>query len=81
MADKTLPFVSVIMPIRNEAGFIERAIESVLDSDYPHDKMEVIVVDGCSDDGTKSIIQKMAVRNSRIRLLDNPARIQAVAMK
>ncbi len=80
MVNEALPFVSIIMPIRNEAGFIERAIQSILDNDYPPDNMEVIVVDGCSDDGTQAIVQKMAAQNARIRLLDNPGKTQAVAM-
>jgi len=80
MFDEALPFVSIIMPIRNEAGFIERAIRSILNNDYPADKMEVLVVDGKSDDGTGAIVQKIAAQDSRIRLLDNPARIQAAAM-
>ena len=32
---RNTPFVSIIMPIRNEAGFIERAVRSVLDNNYP----------------------------------------------
>jgi len=80
MADDTLPFVSIIMPVRNEASFIEDAIKSVLDNDYPHEKMEIFVIDGMSNDGTRDILQKMAAQNSRLRLLDNPGRIQCVAM-
>jgi len=74
------PLVSIIMPIRNEAEFIERAIESILNNDYPSDKMEILVVDGCSDDGTQDIVRKIAAQHSCIKLLDNPARIQAAAM-
>ncbi len=80
MVDETLPFVSIIMPIRNEAGFVENAIKSVLNNDYPHDKIELLVVDGMSTDGTREIIQKMAAQDSHIKLLDNPAKIQATAM-
>jgi glycosyltransferase involved in cell wall biosynthesis len=80
MADEALPFVSIIMPIRNEAGFIERAIQSILNNDYPPDKMEVLVVDGMSDDGTRDIVQEMTAQDSRLRLLDNSGRIQCVAM-
>ena len=41
-----LPFVSVIMPVRNEAKYIERSLGAVLAQDYPADRMEVIVADG-----------------------------------
>lgn len=44
------PFVSVIMPIRNEVRYIERSLSIVLAQDYPSDRMEIIVIDGCSDD-------------------------------
>jgi glycosyltransferase involved in cell wall biosynthesis len=75
-----LPFVTIIMPIRNEADFIERAIKSVLDNDYPAGKMEVLVVDGMSDDGTRNIVANLSKQDSRLRMLDNPKRITPAAM-
>jgi glycosyltransferase involved in cell wall biosynthesis len=80
MADESLPFVSIIMPIRNEVDFIERAIQSILDNDYPRQKMEVIVADGCSDDGTRAIVEKITSRDCRVRMLDNPCRIVPTAL-
>ncbi len=74
------PFVSVIMPVRNEAIFIEQAIRSILDNDYPADKMELIVVDGMSDDGTRQIVEKLSAQDSRIKLIDNPEKIVPFAM-
>jgi len=75
-----LPFVSIIMPVRNEADFIEQAVQSVLDSDYPADKMEILVVDGDSNDDTRRIVEKLAVSDARIKILDNPRRIVPTAM-
>ena len=75
-----LPFITVIMPIRNEADFIERAIRSILHNDYPSDKMEILVVDGMSDDDTREIVARLSKANSRIKMLDNPGRITPVAM-
>ena len=43
MEAKELPFVTVIMPIRNEVGYIERSLKAVLAQDYPHNRMEAIV--------------------------------------
>jgi len=80
MPDNVLPFVSVIIPIRNEAGFIERAIRSILDNDYPAEKMEILVVDGMSNDGTREIVRKLSMTDSRVKLLDNPRRIVPVSM-
>lgn len=80
MPDKTLPLVSIIMPIRDEAAFIERAIGSILDSDYPAEKMAILVVDGMSNDGTREIVRKLSAADSRVKLLDNPKRIVPAAM-
>ena len=80
MPEQAPPFVSVIMPIRNEADFIERAIKSVLDNDYAAEKMEVLVVDGMSDDGTRETVERLSQADSRVRLLDNPKRIVPTAM-
>lgn len=74
------PFITIIMPIRNEADFIERAIRSVLDNDYPAEKMEILVVDGMSDDGTRDIVDNLSKQDNRIRMLDNPRRITPAAM-
>jgi glycosyltransferase involved in cell wall biosynthesis len=80
MVDETLPFVSIIMPIRNEAEFIERAIKSILNQDWPAEKMEILVADGTSDDGTKEIVEKLSQADPRIKMLDNPRRIVPTAM-
>jgi glycosyltransferase involved in cell wall biosynthesis len=68
------------MPIRNEAAFIERAIKSILHNTYPAEKMEILVVDGMSNDGTRGIVHKLSADDSRVRILDNPKRIVPVAM-
>jgi glycosyltransferase involved in cell wall biosynthesis len=80
MPDRVLPFISIIMPIRNEADFIERAIRSVLDNDYPAGRMEILVVDGLSDDGTREIVARLSKADSRLMMLDNPKRIAPAAM-
>lgn len=76
------PFVTVIMPIRNEVAYIARSLGAVLAQDYPPERMEVLVVDGMSDDGTREVISSLQVRNPRfaIRILDNPARIVPTAL-
>jgi succinoglycan biosynthesis protein ExoA len=74
------PFVSIIVPIRNEADFIERCLRSICAQDYPPDRMEILVMDGMSTDGTREIVMRMAAADPRIRLLDNPDRAVAAAM-
>ena len=73
-------FVSVIMPCREEEKYLARALTSILANDYPRDRMEVLVVDGMSTDGTREIIAAFARKNPCIRLLDNPKRIVPTAM-
>ncbi|MFB0514922.1 MAG: glycosyltransferase family 2 protein [Candidatus Bathyarchaeia archaeon] len=68
------------MPIRNEADFIEQAIKSILTQDWPDQKMEILVVDGMSDDGTREIVEELSQAYDRIRILDNPCRIVPTAM-
>lgn len=76
-----LPVVTVIMPIRNEAKSIEKSLRSVLTQDYPAQRLEVLVIDGMSDDGTRDIVARIAQeeKTPRIRLLSNPARIVPTA--
>lgn len=64
-----LPRVSVVIPMRNEEEYIGRCIESVISQDYPKELIEVIVVDGGSDDGSLQIVRKLAEEYSNITLL------------
>jgi biofilm PGA synthesis N-glycosyltransferase PgaC len=50
------PFVSLIVPIYNEEKIIRKKIQNIEELRYPNDKIEVILVDGCSTDETVSII-------------------------
>jgi succinoglycan biosynthesis protein ExoA len=69
-----LPFISVIVPVRNEARFIARTLDGLLGQDYPPDRFEVLVADGFSDDATRAIVGDYAARHPNVRLLDNPVR-------
>lgn len=64
------PTVSVVMPVRNEERFVAAAIRSVLDQTYAD--AEVLVVDGRSQDRTRSVVAAIAEQDPRVRLLDNP---------
>lgn len=61
-----------MVPVLNDASFVETCMRSILDQDLGNLTMEVLVVDGMSTDGTRDILQSMAAGDQRLRLLDNP---------
>uniref|UniRef100_UPI0035B2093B glycosyltransferase n=1 Tax=Promineifilum sp. TaxID=2664178 RepID=UPI0035B2093B len=75
-----LPFVSLIMPVRNEAAYIARSLGAVLAQDYPTDRLEILVVDGMSDDGTREAVRALQATCPTLYLIDNPARIVPPAL-
>ncbi len=75
-SEPKLPFVSIVMPVRNEADFIGRSLRAVLLQDYPPDLMEIIVADGLSTDATRTIIGKIEAEfGVKIKIVDNPEQI------
>lgn len=76
----TVPSVAVVIPCRNEARFIGPALASILDSAYPRERLEVIIVDGMSTDGTRAILEDAARRHACVRVLDNPRMTAPYAM-
>ena len=74
-SDKILPFITICMPVRNEARFIEDTLIQLLAQDYPKDRYEIIVADGESDDGTQEIVQRIAKLYPQIILKNNPKRL------
>ncbi len=73
------PVLSVIIPVRNERPWIRGCLDSVL-ADAPAGGLEVIVVDGESDDGTAEVVREVAAADPRVRLLTNPSRFVPQAM-
>jgi succinoglycan biosynthesis protein ExoA len=70
-----LPFVSVVMPVRNEATFIGRSLHAVLAQDYPSERMDVVVADGMSTDGTRQTVESFQTRHPELKLINNPGKI------
>ncbi len=64
------PPLSVVIPARDEARNIEACVRSVLASDYP--RLEVVVVDDHSTDGTGDIVRRLAAEDARVRVVDAP---------
>ena len=61
--------ISIIMAAYSAEKTIERAISSVLNQTYPH--FELLVVNDCSKDGTAKLVESIATRDNRVRLISN----------
>src|SRR6185437_11588081 len=72
VGNRMKPFLSVLIPCRNEVRSLGRCLASVIASDYPEDRLEVLVLDGASTDGTRDVIAHWARSHERIRMLENP---------
>src|SRR6516162_6496183 len=68
------PFVSVIVPVRNEAAFIRATLRELLHQEYDPDRFEVLVADGDSTDATRAHVSELQRRHGNLKLLDNPRR-------
>ncbi len=66
---KELPKVSVVVAARNEEENIKRCIKSILEIDYPEDKIEIIVADDGSTDRTPEIVSNLQKDNPNLKLL------------
>jgi len=75
-----LPTVSIIIPCRNEEKFIGKCLGSVIEQDYPKENLEILVVDGRSEDKTKEIVSEFSKKYLNIRLLENPKKIVSAAL-
>ncbi|MGB3910621.1 MAG: glycosyltransferase family 2 protein [Pseudolysinimonas sp.] len=63
--------VSYVMPVLNEAGYLEAAIASIVEQDHPGD-FEIVLAVGPSTDGTAEIVTRLIAADDRIRIIDNP---------
>ena len=57
--ENNLAFVSIIIPCRNEAKYIGKCLDSIITADYPKDKIELLVIDGMSRDGTREVVKNI----------------------
>ena len=72
--------VSIIIPCRNEVRFIPACLNSVLENGYPLECLEVLIVDGMSDDGTRDLLREYAARHHFIRVVDNVQKLTPYAL-
>ncbi len=74
------PYISIILPCRNEAGFIEQCITSIFAQDLPEGGFEIIVADGMSTDGTREYLERMAQQHPELLVLNNLGRIVSTGL-
>ncbi len=72
--------LSIVIPCRNEREFIGKCLDSVLANDFPKEELEILIVDGMSDDGTREIVTEYTQRYLFIRLIDNLHRVTPCAL-
>ena len=76
-----VPFVSVIIPVRNEQPYLDACVSSLLAQDYPYEQMEILFVDGESTDATPALLEQYQKRfPSLFHILTNPHRTVPYAM-
>lgn len=71
------PKVSVCIPVHNGAMYIQGAVDSALDQDYPD--FEIVIVDNCSTDGTAALVEKISSNNEKVRFFKNDRNIGLAA--
>jgi len=74
------PLITIAIPCKDEEAYIEACIRAVQSQDWPRERLEILVADGMSLDATREILGRLAAEDVRIRLIDNPARIQAAGL-
>ena len=75
-----VPQVSIIIPMRNEEGYIAACLQSLLDQTYLRDAYEVLAIDGRSSDRSKAIVESFCREHPNLHCLDNPAGTAPCAM-
>ncbi|WP_165250223.1 glycosyltransferase family 2 protein [Paludisphaera soli] len=73
------PFITVVVPVRNESRFVARTLEQLIGQSYPSGRFEILVIDGASTDATRSIAESIAADHPNVRVLDNPRRLSSSA--
>lgn len=67
-----LPFISIIVPVKNAERTLDTTFTYLLNVDYPRDKMEIVIADGGSTDGTVGVIRKWQEQHAFITYVEVP---------
>ena len=79
-AEDNLSFISIIIPCRNEEKYTGKCLDSIIMQDYPKENLEVLVIDGASEDKTREIVQDFSSQYPFIKLLTNPQKFTPFAL-
>lgn len=80
MKDQTSTQISIVSACRNEAAHIREFLDSLLEQDLEGTAWEIIIADGSSDDGTRSILDSYASLYPKLRVVSNPGRIVSTGL-
>jgi glycosyltransferase involved in cell wall biosynthesis len=69
------PFVSILIPCRNEEKYISVCLDSLLGNDYVKENSEIFIIDGMSKDNTLPIVESYINRFNFIKVYQNPGKI------
>jgi len=62
------PDISIIIPTYNEGSTITGKLDSILEADYPKDKMEILIVDGASTDETANLVHRWSAEHPEVKV-------------
>lgn len=71
--------VAIVIPTLNEERFISRCLDSIIKQTFKFEKMDVMIIDGGSNDKTKDVVAKYQKSHQNIRFIENKKKIQSVA--
>jgi len=74
------PHVSIVIPVYNEIKFITECLDSLISNDYPKDKIEILIFDGGSSDGTLKMLEKYQNIYDFIKVYNNTKKLQVFAL-
>lgn len=74
-----VPFVTVIVPVRNEERHLAATLQPLFEQEYPPDRYEILVVDGRSTDATAEVVAGLQIDHPQLQLLDNPKQLSSAA--
>ncbi|MBI9065678.1 MAG: glycosyltransferase family 2 protein [Salinivirgaceae bacterium] len=72
--------ISVVIPCFNEEQYIESCLNSILENGFPLEALEILVVDGGSNDDTLTILRKISQKYPIIKILDNKHKVTPYAL-